>query len=97
MQRRWLGGWPVHYIPGNHDVAPGGGGLRLWREVLGNSTPVWAAPRLHSVNYRALRRAGWRLLLLDSMDGAPPAPAIRHHPVASSRPAPTVLPCRAQA
>jgi len=69
MQRTILGGWPVHHLPGNHDVDPLGGGLRAWGGVLGNSTPAWAGAPEPGTNYRMLRRDGWRLLLLDTMDG----------------------------
>ena len=114
LERAALGDWPVHHIPGNHDVdnngrvttltavtpnlqgvmAYVGGGLGAWRNTLGNrtATPGRVSPSGHSVlgkhgrhgelfgsdnslirpsgmNYGSLRRAGWRLLLLDSMDG----------------------------
>lgn len=70
MQRTVLGGWPVHHLPGNHDVDPlGVDGLRAWEGVLGNSTPAWAGGPEPGANYRVLRRDGWRMLLLDTMDG----------------------------
>ena len=38
LEQRELGAWPVHHLPGNHDVEQGGTGLRQWRELLGNRT-----------------------------------------------------------
>jgi hypothetical protein len=75
-ERTALPGWPLHHVPGNHDLHPTLGGLEAWAATLGNSS---AGPHArggshtaHShrgrgrAHYRALRRDGWRLLLLDS-------------------------------
>ena len=66
QQRAAFGSWPVFHVPGNHDLDPIEGGLATWRRTLGsvgNSSHTELA-------YRALRVVpGWRLLLLDSMDG----------------------------
>ena len=72
-------------VPGNHDLDPAEGGLASWRRILGSSGmgnhTFGAGTGNHSLgagvgvgspdtNYRAVRVArGWRLLLLDSMDG----------------------------
>jgi 3',5'-cyclic AMP phosphodiesterase CpdA len=74
--------WPVHHIPGNHDVSPGAGGLAAWHEHLGDDVGARRSSSLVSVGaagaaaepasraYRALHVGRhWRLLLLDSMDG----------------------------
>jgi hypothetical protein len=61
MERAALGRWPVYRVPGNHDLHPTPGlGLQLWRQTLGNGS---------AVGYRSLVRSGWRLLLLDFLDG----------------------------
>ena len=67
-QRAALGSWPVYHVPGNHDLDPIEGGLAKWRRTFGISGRGNSShPEL---GYRALRVAlGWRLLLLDSMDG----------------------------
>ena len=68
-QRSALGSWPVFYASGNHDVDPTEGGLAKWRRLLGGSGMGEAASGA-AVGYRAVRVApGWRLLLLDGMDG----------------------------
>ena len=62
--RAVLGEWPVHHLPGNHDISPTsvGNGLNAWRRILANrSTPM---------NYRAVDAGEeWRVLLLDAVDG----------------------------
>ena len=85
-QRAALGAWPVHHLPGNHDLDPSLGGLAAWREVMGNAS----APPVHAAgNYRSLRRAGWRLLLLDTQDG------VRHDTGTPRHIPPTALLCEA--
>ena len=70
QQRAALGSWPFFHVPGNHDLDPVEGGLAKWRRALGGSGNSSAASS--EVGYRAVRVApGWRLLLLDSMDGVP--------------------------
>jgi len=65
-----FGNWPVFHVPGNHDIDPTEGGLAKWRRILGTSGLGNTSDL--EVGYRALRVApGWRLLLLDSMDGVP--------------------------
>lgn len=66
QQRAAFGSWPVFHVPGNHDLDPIEGGLATWRRTLGSM-----GNRSHAeLAYRALRVVpGWRLLLLDSMDG----------------------------
>ena len=70
-QRAALGSWPVFYASGNHDIDPTEGGLAKWRRLLGGSG-MGDAASASAVGYRAVRVApGWRLLLLDAMDGVP--------------------------
>ena len=70
-QRAALGRWPVFYASGNHDVSPTEGGLTQWRRLLGGSG-MGDAGASAAVGYRAVQVApGWRLLLLDGMDGVP--------------------------
>lgn len=62
--RSAVGMWPVHHLPGNHDIAPTsvGDGITAWRMVLGNQS--------HKHNYRAVEAGpNWRVLLLDAVDG----------------------------
>ena len=72
-------GWPVHHMPGNHDLHPETGGVESWASILGNSTGggigafhAGGSGRDgdggdgHGAYYRAIRRDGWRLLLLDT-------------------------------
>jgi len=68
QQRAALGSWPFFHVPGNHDLDPVEGGLAKWRRALGGSGN--SSSHSSEVGYRAVRVApGWRLLLLDSMDG----------------------------
>lgn len=53
-----LGKWPIYHVAGNHDLHPSRGGLASWHRALGT--------RRNEVAYRAIRHAGWRLLLLDT-------------------------------
>ena len=74
QQRATLGSWPFYHVPGNHDLDPVEGGLAKWRRTLGSSgnssTHAELPPSNTELGYRAVRVApGWRLLLLDSMDG----------------------------
>ena len=67
QQRAAFGSWPFFHVPGNHDLDPVEGGLAQWRRTLGSSGNSSGNTEL---GYRAVRVApGWRLLLLDSMDG----------------------------
>ena len=67
QQRAAFGSWPFFHVPGNHDLDPVEGGLAKWRRTLGSSGNSSGKTEL---GYRAVRVApGWRLLLLDSMDG----------------------------
>jgi len=63
-ERAAVGSWPIHHVAGNHDLHPEMGGLDSWHRTLGS--PRASAPGKEIVAYRALRRAGWRLLLLDT-------------------------------
>ena len=66
LQRAAFGSWPVFHVPGNHDLDPIEGGLAKWHRTLGSEGNSSHA----ELGYRALQVArGWRLLLLDSMDG----------------------------
>jgi 3',5'-cyclic AMP phosphodiesterase CpdA len=69
-----LGSWPVLHIPGNHDLDPNPqrGGTRAWRQAMcANTTRPLSrlACSAGSPNYRSIRAAGWRIVLLDAQDG----------------------------
>lgn len=34
METRAAGNWPIHHVPGNHDLSPAGGGLRAWETTM---------------------------------------------------------------
>ena len=34
METRAAGNWPIHHVPGNHDLSPAGGGLRAWESTM---------------------------------------------------------------
>ena len=62
-------GWPIHHVPGNHDLHPEVGGLASWAAVMGNSSGGGIGGFARDgagAYYRAIRLSGWRLLLLDS-------------------------------
>ncbi len=70
--------WPIHHVPGNHDLHPQGGGLALWRRTFGNASGSAAGG---SGAYRSFGHRGWRIVLLDFTDGqlhAPPADGHGH-------------------
>ena len=58
-----LGEWPMHHIPGNHDLDPEAiDGIATWAAELGTHTT--------GHGWRSVRLApGWRLLLLNSQAG----------------------------
>ena len=69
-------GWPVHHMPGNHDLHPIVGGLRTWVGIFGagagNGNGGGRGSSLldsEGAYYRSLRRDGWRILLMDSASG----------------------------
>ena len=75
-EHKALPSWPIHHVPGNHDLHPTEGGLAAWAATLGNSSGATAVAMDHGPDrqadrdggrhYWALRRDGWRILLLDS-------------------------------
>jgi 3',5'-cyclic AMP phosphodiesterase CpdA len=70
-------GWPIYHVPGNHDLEPNVGGLAPWLAILGGGgeggdghEPAAATGVPHPAGpthaHRALRRDGWRIILLDT-------------------------------
>lgn len=58
-------GWPVHHMPGNHDLHPVVGGLDVWWRVFGDGRELDG----DGARYYSLQRDGWRLVLMDSASG----------------------------